>query len=251
MKMTPETLLPYGDGDKKHNQVEKMFNAIASTYDFMNRLMSFRQDVRWRKTALRQFEANVPEKILDVATGTGDFAIEAFRKFHPSEIVGIDLSEGMMKVAEDKVRKEGIAEFFRFEKQDCMSLTFPDNTFNAVTVAFGVRNFENIAKGISEMFRVLKPGGKLVILELSRPEWFPAKQLFDFYSSVLIPAAGKLFTRDTKAYVYLPESIQLVPQGNSMTAIMKSSGFEKTGYKTFTFGVCSMYFGTKPVSFSD
>jgi demethylmenaquinone methyltransferase/2-methoxy-6-polyprenyl-1,4-benzoquinol methylase len=246
MDKTPETLLPYDKGGKKPDQVEAMFDTIAPSYDFMNRLMSFRQDIRWRRKALKTLEAFAPKTVLDVATGTGDFAIDAFRILHPDLITGIDLSEEMMKVAEKKVRKAGIGAHFQFERQDCMALSFSDESFDAVIVAFGVRNFENIAKGIAEMHRVLKPGGRLVILELSRPSRFPAKQLFRCYSTVFFPAAGRLFSNDKKAYEYLPASIQLVPQGKAMTEVLAETGFEKAGSRTFTLGVCSLYFGTKP-----
>lgn len=245
MDKTPETLLPYGEGDKKHDQVEAMFNTIAPSYDFMNRLMSFRQDVRWRKKALNTLVNDAHKTLLDVATGTGDFAIDAYRILKPDQIVGIDISDEMMKVAWEKVRKAGIEKTFLFEKQDCMALTFRDHSFDAVIAAFGVRNFEDISHGISEMYRVLKPGGKLVILELSRPSRFPAKQLFRFYSNVFMPAAGRIFSKDKKAYEYLPASIQLVPQGSAMIKILDGAGFENTACKTFTFGVCSMYTGTR------
>lgn len=246
MVKTPETLLPYGEGDNKHEQVEAMFDTIAPSYDFMNRLISFRQDVIWRKKSLKTLLEFSPKVILDVATGTGDYAIDAYKLLKPDKIIGIDLSEEMMKVALEKTRKLGLEETFHFEKQDCMSLTFIDNSFDAVIAAFGVRNFEDISKGISEMFRVLKPGGKIIILELSRPSWFPANQIFRFYSTVFMPAAGKMFSKDKKAYEYLPASIQLVPQGKEMTKKLDESGFLETKCRTFTFGVCSMYSGTKP-----
>ncbi|MDP4278643.1 MAG: bifunctional demethylmenaquinone methyltransferase/2-methoxy-6-polyprenyl-1,4-benzoquinol methylase UbiE, partial [Bacteroidota bacterium] len=240
MNETPETLLPYGEGEKKTDQVETMFNAIAPAYDFMNRLMSFRQDIRWRRKALETLLSLAPASLLDVATGTGDFAIDAYRILHPQQIVGIDLSKGMMNVAEEKVKQAHIESSFRFEQQDCLSMTFPDNSFEAIISAFGVRNFEHIDKGLTEMFRVLKPGGKLVILELSRPTWFPAKQLFKLYTSVFFPAAGKLFSKDKQAYEYLPASIQLVPQGKAMTDMLTRIGFSEASFRTFTWGVCSM-----------
>ena len=185
--------------------------------------------------------------MLDIATGTGDFALEAYRRLHPDHIIGADLSEGMMEVGAQKVRKAGLEKYIHFEVQDCTALTFEDNTFDAVTVAFGVRNFENIAKGISEMFRVLKPGGKMVILELSRPESFPMKQFFNIYSTIIMPMAGRLFSKDNRAYEYLPASIQLVPQGVKMVRILEETGFEQSTFKNFTFGVCSMYSGRKPL----
>jgi demethylmenaquinone methyltransferase / 2-methoxy-6-polyprenyl-1,4-benzoquinol methylase len=246
MNKTPETILPYGDGDRKRNQVQNMFDAIADKYDFLNHFMSFQQDKHWRKKAILSLKADAPKTILDIATGTGDFALEAYKRLKPDHIVGADLSEEMMKVAEEKVRKAGLEAFFHFEVQDCTALTFKDHTFDAVTVAFGVRNFENIAKGISEMYRVLKPGGRIIIIELSRPEKFPMKQLFHLYSSVVLPFAGKLFSKDNRAYEYLPASIQVVPQNAEMVHIMEEQGFVQATYTPYTFGVCTQYSGKKP-----
>jgi demethylmenaquinone methyltransferase / 2-methoxy-6-polyprenyl-1,4-benzoquinol methylase len=246
MEKTPEKILPYGDGDRKRNQVRSMFDTIADKYDFLNHFMSFQQDKRWRKTAILSLKADAPKIMLDIATGTGDFAIEAWKWLKPNLIIGADLSEGMMRVAEDKVKKAGISEHFRFEYQDCTALTFKDKTFDAVTIAFGVRNFENIAQGISEMFRVLKPGGKMVIIELSRPEKFPMKQFFNLYSVTVLPLAGRMFSKDDMAYEYLPASIKVVPQSGEMVEIIKNQGFVKAEYRTFTFGVCTMYTGVKP-----
>jgi len=244
---TPETLLPYGEGERKRNQVQNMFDTIADKYDFMNHFMSFHQDKGWRKKAILRMKTEAPKNMLDIATGTGDFAIEAFRRLQPEHITGADLSEGMMKVAARKVADAGLEKRIHFEVQDCMAMTYADNSFDAVTIAFGVRNFEDIAKGISEMFRVLKPGGRMVILELSRPDRFPMKQLFNIYSSTVLPIAGRLFSKDIKAYEYLPASIQLVPQGKDMVRIMESKGFERSEFTLYTFGICTMYTGTKPV----
>lgn len=246
MEKTPEKILPYGEGDRKRNQVKSMFDTIADKYDFLNHFMSFQQDKRWRRTAVLSLKADAPKTLLDIATGTGDFAIEAYKWLKPDFIVGADLSEGMMRVAEEKVRKAGIEKHFKFEYQDCTALTYADNTFDAVTIAFGVRNFENIAQGISEMFRVLKPGGKMVIIELSRPEKFPMKQLFNLYSVTVLPLAGRLFSKDDMAYEYLPASIKVVPQSGEMVNIIQKQGFAAAAYRSFTFGVCTMYTGVKP-----
>jgi len=243
---TPETLLPYGDGDRKRNQVESMFDAIADKYDFLNHFMSLQQDKSWRKKAILSLKDDAPKDMLDIATGTGDFALEAYKRLKPDHITGADLSEGMMAVGAQKVKAAGLDGKIHFEVQDCTALTFEDNVFDAVTVAFGVRNFENIAKGISEMYRVLRPGGKMVIIELSRPEHFPMKQLFNLYSSVVLPAAGHLFSKDDRAYQYLPASIQVVPQGKKMVKILEETGFEESRHVTYTFGVCTMYTGRKP-----
>jgi demethylmenaquinone methyltransferase/2-methoxy-6-polyprenyl-1,4-benzoquinol methylase len=246
MTSTPETLLPYGDGDRKGNQVRAMFDTIADQYDFLNRFMSFRQDKRWRRKAILRLKAQAPDSLLDLATGTGDFALEAWKHLHTREIVGADLSEGMMRVAQEKVRRAGLEAHLRFEVQDCTALTFPDNRFDAITIAFGVRNFEHIAQGIHEMFRVLKPGGRVVILELSRPEHFPMKQLFELYSKTVLPLAGKCFSKDLRAYEYLPASIAVVPQSTQMVDILQQQGFVQAEYTTYTFGVCSLYTGVKP-----
>jgi demethylmenaquinone methyltransferase/2-methoxy-6-polyprenyl-1,4-benzoquinol methylase len=246
MEKTPEKILPYGEGERKRNQVKSMFDTIADKYDFLNHFMSFQQDKRWRRIAIDGLKADKPKTLLDIATGTGDFAIEAWKGLKPDLIVGADLSEGMMRVASEKVLKMGVADHFRFEYQDCTALTYPDNSFDAVTIAFGVRNFENIAQGISEMFRVLKPGGKMLIIELSRPERFPMKQLFKLYSATVLPLAGKLFSKDDMAYEYLPASIKVVPQSGEMVGIIKNQGFVGAAYRTFTFGVCTLYTGVKP-----
>jgi len=246
MDKTPEKIMPYGEGERKRNQVKSMFDTIADKYDFLNHFMSFQQDKRWRRKAILSLKADAPKTLLDIATGTGDFALEAWKWLKPDLIVGADLSEGMMRVAEEKVRKAGLEKHFHFEYQDCTALTFKDNTFDAVTIAFGVRNFEDIGKGISEMFRVLKPGGKMVIIELSRPEKFPMKQFFNLYAVTVLPLAGKLFSKDDMAYEYLPASIKVVPQSGEMVDIIKKQGFVKAEYKHFTFGVCTMYTGIKP-----
>jgi demethylmenaquinone methyltransferase / 2-methoxy-6-polyprenyl-1,4-benzoquinol methylase len=246
MEKTPEKIMPYGQGERKRNQVKSMFDAIADKYDFLNHFMSFQQDKRWRRKAILSLKADAPKTVLDIATGTGDFALEAWKRLKPDLIVGADLSEGMMRVAEEKVQKAGLEKHIRFEYQDCTALTFKDNTFDAITIAFGVRNFENIAQGISEMFRVLKPGGKMVIIELSRPEKFPMKQLFNLYSVTVLPLAGKLFSKDDLAYEYLPASIKVVPQSAEMVDIVRKQGFAKAEFRHFTFGVCTMYTGIKP-----
>jgi demethylmenaquinone methyltransferase / 2-methoxy-6-polyprenyl-1,4-benzoquinol methylase len=242
---TPENLSPYNSSDDKHKQVENMFDTIAPDYDFMNRLMSFRQDLRWRKKALKQLNRFSPKSVLDVAAGTGDFTLDTFKIIHPEHITGIDLSDEMLQIARNKTAKAGLTNVIQFDQQDCLSLTFKDGTFDAVTVAFGVRNFENIAKGLREMYRVLKPGGVLIILELSRPDRFPYNVFFKWYAGIFMPLAGRLFTKDWKAYRYLPASIQLVPQGEAMISLLDNAGFKAIEYTPFTFGVCSFYLGVK------
>jgi demethylmenaquinone methyltransferase / 2-methoxy-6-polyprenyl-1,4-benzoquinol methylase len=246
MDKTPETILPYENGDRKRNQVESMFDTIAGKYDFLNHFLSLQQDRIWRKKAILSLKVDSPESILDIATGTGDFALEAWKYLKSKEIIGADLSEGMMKVGEKKVKKAGLEKNIRFEMQDCTALTYGANRFDAVIIAFGVRNFENIALGISEMFRVLKPGGKVVILELSRPERFPMKHLYQLYSKTVLPLAGKLFSKDDKAYEYLPASIKVVPQNEEMVAILREQGFINASFKSYSSGICGMYSGMKP-----
>jgi demethylmenaquinone methyltransferase / 2-methoxy-6-polyprenyl-1,4-benzoquinol methylase len=242
---TPENLSPYNSNEDKHKQVETMFDAIAPDYDFMNRLMSFRQDLRWRKKALIQLNRFSPKIVLDVAAGTGDFTLDTYKISRPDHITGIDLSEEMLRVARQKAADAGLTNLIQFEQQDCLSLTFKDGTFDAITVAFGVRNFENIAQGLREMYRVLMPDGVLIILELSRPERFPFNLFFKWYAGFFIPIAGRLFTKDWKAYRYLPASIQLVPQGKAMIDLLNNAGFKFIEYTPFTFGVCSFYLGVK------
>ena len=181
----------------------------------------------------------------DIATGTGDLAIQLQRKLRPDQVIGVDLSEGMMEVGRQKVAKAGLSSRITFEQQDSIALTYKDNQFDAVTAAFGVRNFERIEQGIAEMYRVLKPGGHLMILELSTPEHFPIAQTYRLYSSVFIPLIGRMLAKDKAAYHYLPASIKVVPQGQVMTELLQRIGFKDAHAQTFTFGICSMYTGTK------
>ena len=182
---------------------------------------------------------------MDVATGTGDFAIQAYRMLQPEELIGTDISEGMMNVGREKVKQAHLDAHISFAKEDCTALTFPDARFDAITVAFGVRNFENLDKGLQEMHRVLVPDGHLVILELSEPEWFPMKQLYALYSKIVIPNLGKLFSKDRSAYTYLPNSIKAFPQGEVMQNILHKAGFREVIFKRLTLGICTLYFATK------
>ncbi len=245
MNYGAEKIRPYKSEEQKTVQVRRMFDTIAFAYDKLNRLLSLGFDKGWRKKGIAYLKPFAPQLILDIATGTGDLAIAMRRCLNPQKVVGADISEGMMEIGREKAHKAGFADSISFEQQDCLALTYPDNTYDAVTAAFGVRNFEHIEQGIGEMYRVLKPGGHIMILELSSPEYFPMKQLFAIYSKVIIPNMGKLLSKEKAAYDYLPSSIKVVPQGHVMTDILERAGFKETRYKTFTLGVCTMYTGTK------
>ena len=245
MAYKQETITPYGNGMEKSKQVETMFDNIAHSYDLLNHRLSFGIDILWRKTAIRQLAHYNPSAILDVATGTGDFAIMAAKKLRPAKVVGVDISEGMMLIGREKSVKEGLDDVISFKKDDCEHLSFPDDSFDAITTAFGIRNFQNLDKCLAEMCRVLKPGGKLSILELSRPLRFPMKQLFWIYSHTLLPVYGKLVSRDTEAYKYLISTIESFPQGEEMVGTFKKAGFTEAKFKRLTFGICTCYLATK------
>lgn len=241
-----QKLVPYAESKlSKKEQVASMFNDIAFRYDFLNRFMSLGIDLIWRKKALRQLKTLQPAKMLDVATGTGDFAIMAEKILQPEHITGIDISEGMLELGRLKVKKQGLEDKITLQAGDSETISFPDQTFDAITVAFGVRNFENLDKGLSEMCRVLKPGGKLVILEFSNPTVFPIKQLYNLYFRFVTPMLGKLIAKSKAAYSYLPESVKLFPQGEAMRQILLNTGFQAVTCKKLTFGICSIYCATR------
>ena len=240
-----ENVKPYNEEEKKAVQVEKMFDNIAPTYDNLNHILSLGIDKMWRKTAINKLKPFQPKRMMDVATGTGDFAIKACQMLNPDELIGTDISEGMMNVGREKVKQKGLERQISFAKEDCTSLTFPNNRFDAITVAFGIRNFEHLDQGLKEMHRVLTPGGHLVILELSVPVSFPMKQLYGIYSRYVIPTIGKMMSKDNGAYTYLPDSIKAFPQGEVMKEIIRKAGFSEVKFKRLTFGVCTMYFATK------
>ena len=245
MTYEAEKIVPYSSDENKGAQVERMFDSIAENYDTLNRTMSMRLDIGWRKKGLSMLKKQNPQTILDIATGTGDLAIQAFDILQPQSILGIDISEGMMEVGQQKVAKAGLGDKISFEKQDCMDLQLPDNSFDAAMVAFGVRNFENLDKGLKEILRVLKPGGQLMILELSTPRHFPLKQGFWLYSKLYIPTIGRLISKDKTAYSYLPKSIEAFIQGKDMVDTLLKNGFKEAFYKTYTMGTCSMYLAKK------
>ena len=244
-KYGSETVLPYNNEEHKGVQISRMFDAIAQTYDLLNHTLSFGLDKRWRKKVIAYLRPFSPKQILDVATGTGDLAIQIGESFDKATIIGCDISEGMMDVARQKTEKKGMQDRLSYEYQDCTKLTFPDNHFDAVSAAFGVRNFEDIEQGIKEMHRVLKPGGHIAILELSVPEYFPMKQCYRLYSTIVIPTMGRLLSKEKAAYSYLPASISVVPQGKIMLTLLENIGFHNAKTKTLTFGICSLYTAEK------
>jgi len=240
------TIKPYKaqEGGKKE-QVANMFNNISETYDILNRMMTMGIDTIWRKKAIRSLRSINPQFILDVATGTGDFALESIRILNPQKIIGVDISAGMLDIARKKIEKKGLRDQFEVQLGDSERLQFDDNTFDAVTVAFGVRNFENLEQGLADIRRVLKPGGKAVILELSNPTAFPIKQLYHFHFHKLTPALGKLISKDSSAYSYLPESVANFPDGKRFATITQKVGFKETRVRPQTFGFCTIYECTK------
>ena len=236
---------PYNQEAEKANQVEQMFDNIAPTYDKLNHRLSWDIDKGWRRKAIRQLQPFVPKTLLDIATGTGDFAILAAKMLKPEKLIGADISEGMMEIGRQKVKAEGLDGIVSFEKEDCLNLSYADGTFDAVTAAFGIRNFADLDKGLKEMQRVLKPGGHLSIVELTTPVSFPMKQLFRIYSHTVLPVYGRLISKDTSAYGYLTKTIEAFPQGERMMEILKKAGFAEASFKRLTFGICTMYFATK------
>lgn len=245
MNYPQEEIKPYEDGRNKASQVEEMFDNIAPAYDKLNHTMSFGIDRAWRRRAISYIAKFAPATILDIATGTGDFAIQAYKSILPEKVIATDISEGMMNVGREKVRNLGLDGKIVFSREDSTRLSFADNSFDAITVAFGVRNFEDLDKGLHEMWRVLKPGGHLVILELSVPEHFPFRQIYRFHSSVIIPWLGRRMSDDGRAYQYLPDSIKAFPQGRVMKGIMEKAGFKDVCYRHLAFGTCTMYTATK------
>ena len=240
-----EKIKPYKGNSHKREQVERMFDNIAHSYDLLNHSLSWGIDRRWRRIAIDSLRAFKPQRILDIATGTGDFAILSAQRLHPQSVTGADISEGMMQIAKQKVKEKKLDHIIRFQREDCSALSFPDDTFDAVTVAYGVRNFENLDEGLRETCRVLKPGGHLLIVELSSPKNFPMKQLFAVYAKVVMPAIGRLISKDRSAYTYLPATMAAFPQGEVMQGILKKAGFREVYFKRFTFGISTMYLATK------
>jgi demethylmenaquinone methyltransferase/2-methoxy-6-polyprenyl-1,4-benzoquinol methylase len=243
-------VVPYKDKQtSKREQVAEMFDNISPKYDLLNHVLSGGIDILWRKRAIRELRASknppyVPQTILDIATGTGDFALEAL-SLKPQKIVGVDISEGMLAIGREKMKKRGVEHIIEMRLGDSEGLPFSDNEFDAVIVSFGVRNFEHLLKGLTDMHRVTRPGGVCVVLEFSNPRQFPFKQLYGFYSRTILPLIGRVVSKDSSAYTYLPESVQAFPDGPDFLRIYEKAGFTNTKWIPLTFGVASIYIGHK------
>jgi len=238
-------VLPDAHSDlNKKAQVADMFDRIAGKYDFLNHFLSMGIDKGWRRKAIKEIARIQPQKILDVATGTGDLAIAALQT-KPQQIIGIDISEGMLEIGKKKIEALHASQIIQLEKGDSEALSFETGSFDAITCAYGVRNFENLEKGLTEMCRVMKPGGRLAILEFSHPKTFPVKQLYEFYFRFILPALGKIVSKHNSAYTYLPESVKAFPDGRQFCEILKQCGFTNPKAQPLTFGITSLYTATK------
>lgn len=239
------TVIPYKEQTSgKKEQVATMFNNISKKYDFLNHFLSLGIDILWRKKAIKLLKELQPKIILDIATGTGDFAIEAL-SLNPTKIIGIDISEGMLAVGKEKIKSKGLDNVIELQLGDSENLSFDDNYFDAYTVGFGVRNFEHLEKGLAEMLRVLKPNGRAVILEFSKPKAFPVKQLYNFYFNHILPTIGNLISKDNAAYTYLPESVNAFPEGDEFVNILNKVGYKNVQAIPLMFGISSIYTATK------
>ncbi|MEZ4722285.1 MAG: bifunctional demethylmenaquinone methyltransferase/2-methoxy-6-polyprenyl-1,4-benzoquinol methylase UbiE [Flavobacteriales bacterium] len=244
MENKAEHVKPYSQEGSKKEQIAKMFDNISGQYDLLNHLLSMNIDKLWRRKAVRLLRKFKPQMILDVATGTGDFAIELI-KLNPKHIRGIDISAGMLEVGKNKIHQRKLDDRIRLELGDAEQIDSPSDVFEAVTVAFGVRNFENLRAGLGEINRVLKPGYPVAILEFSKPRMVPWKQLYNFYFKVILPFIGKSISKDSRAYTYLPESVNAFPEGSEFVDILKSVGFSKVDEYRLTFGIATIYFAEK------
>lgn len=242
--MTQNVVKPYYSEKSKKEEVAEMFNSISAKYDFLNHFLSLGIDHLWRRKAIKLLRGHSPKKILDIATGTGDFALAAL-KLNPDKVVGMDISKGMLDVGIQKMIKKGVSEKIEMLLGDSESIPFSDNSFDAITVGFGVRNFENLELGLGEMLRVTKSGGKVVILEFSKPKSFPIKQIFHIYSHYFIPFFGKRISKDHKAYSYLPESVAAFPEGSNFVQILNKIGYNDVQSYPVSGGIATIYFCTK------
>ncbi len=245
-KFAHDEVVPFSESSQsKKDQVAGMFDQIAFRYDFLNRFLSGGVDIYWRKKAIRELKSLHPRKILDVATGTADVAIMTWKYLQPDQIIGIDISEGMLQLGRQKVAKLLLNKHIELVRGDSEAINFEENTFDAVTVAFGVRNFENLEKGLSEMYRVLRPGGKLVILEFSKPQkkWF--KGIYNLYMKIIAPKAGQWLSKNKDAYQYLNNSVNAFPEGETFLHILQQTGFTQTTFERLSLGICTIYCGIK------
>jgi demethylmenaquinone methyltransferase/2-methoxy-6-polyprenyl-1,4-benzoquinol methylase len=243
--MEKKEVKPYGDSNKsKKEEVAQMFDNISAKYDFLNHFLSLGIDKIWRKKAVNMLREINPTKILDIATGTGDFAIQSL-SLNPDEVIGVDISEGMLDKGREKMVKRKIDHIVSMRSGDSEDLPFEDNYFDALTVGFGVRNFQNLEVGLAEMLRVVRTGGKLIILEFSKPKRFPVKQYYAFHSKYIIPFFGKTISKDASAYTYLPESVAAFPEGKDFEDILVKLGYKNVGAKLVAGGIATIYFGTK------
>lgn len=241
-----DIVVPFKSSEEsKKKQVGEMFDKIAFRYDFLNSFLSAGIDRGWRKKAIRTLLPFHPQNILDVATGTGDFAFESYKILKPAKITGIDISNGMLEIGRKKVEKAGLQNVITLEQGDSEAISFADNSFDAVTVAFGVRNFENLEKGLTEIKRVLKPGGRIVVLELTRPSAPVIKEFYHLYMKYITPAIGRLISKNNDAYQYLNESVERFPEKQSFINILNQLGYRNAFYQTLTLGICSIYCAEK------
>lgn len=241
-----DKIKPFSEEGEKKQQVSAMFDDIAPKYDFMNRFLSVGIDRSWRKKAIRLFEKDKPQRILDVATGTGDMAIRAAHMLQPKEIIGIDISEGMLEIGRQKIARLNLGTKIELLSGDSETINFADATFDAVMVAFGVRNFEHLEQGLNEIYRVLKPGGQLVVLEFSKPVIPGVRHFYNFYMKRLAPQLAHWFRQNKKAYQYLNESAQAFPDRQQFVNILKTVGYSDTSFKPLSLGICCIYTGRKP-----
>lgn len=239
-----QTVTPYNTSDSKKDQVALMFNNIAYRYDFLNSLLSLGIHKGWRKKCIKLLASKQPKHLLDVATGTADFAINSM-KLNPTSVIGIDISEGMMKFGREKIAKLNLHDKISLQYGDAETCDLPSNSIDAITVGFGVRNFQNLEKGLENMLRILKPGGQICVLEFSTPRKFPMKQFYKFHFKYITPTLGKLFSKDSSAYTYLPESIKVFPDNENFVAILEKTGYTKASYQSVSFGLAAIYLAEK------
>ena len=241
-----DAVVPFKDSaESKKKQVENMFDKIAFRYDFLNRFLSAGIDIGWRKKAIMELVSSHPKQVLDVATGTGDFALTSYKILSPEKITGIDISDGMLAIGRKKILKAGLQDHIELLNGDSEAILFEDNSFDAVTVAFGVRNFENLERGLSEIKRVLRPGGKLIILECTKPSLPVIKQLYHFYMKFITPKIGKIIAKNNDAYQYLNDSVLQFPEKKTFIHILNQSAYRNAFYKTLTLGICTIYCAQK------